>query len=520
MKKFLCSLVAIFAIILLVGCNGSSENNDKIEIIFWHAMGQDKSSTIQQMADSFEEKYPNVKINHSSQGNYTALLQKIKDNLRAGTGPAVAQTYPDHVVSYLTSKDSVVDLNNYAIDSEVGFDAQGVDTSVYVDSFWQEGYKYDDNGSLYSLPFNKSTETLCYNRTIFSKYDWFVTLLGYDKNEVYTEYNANTTDADGKLVVGKKVYNEDFIWQPTWEELIKVAEAYKLTTEYSAPEKDANGKDVKVARYALGYDSEDNLFITLTQQMAALDENKAYGERGEEAYVRINSTTRKGEFTFLDDANPYPRQAVEWYNAQYKENRFATASVFGKDYCSDFFKGGRVIMTIGSTAGASYNDPGDAFEVGVATYPQFEAAKGTQRQVIQQGTNLTLFSQSDKEVEKYGWLWMLWMINYENANLWATKTSYFPLRTDLYNSNEYQDWLKGKEVTSSGEVTYNQGLTQKVVIAGWKQRELFYTNVVFNGTDTAREAGEGIMTSVIATTSTMDKAFADAKQALSKYITE
>lgn len=516
MKKFLCSLVAIFAIFLLVGCGGT--NSDKIEITFWHAMGQDKQKTIQKMIDSFEEKYDNVKVTQSPQGNYSSLLQKVNDNLKAGAGPVIAQTYPDHVVSYLTSNGAVVDLTDYAFDAEVGFDAQGVDTSKFVKSFWDEGYKYDDMGSLYSMPFNKSTESMYYNKTIFSKYDWFVGLLGFKQEDVYSSYEANSTNEDGTLKVGKKVYRDDFIWEPTWEQIIKIADAYKTTTEYSAPEKDANGKDQKVARYALGYDSEDNLFITLTQQMAALDENKTYGERGEDAYVRINPTTRKGEFTFLDSSNPYPRRAVEWYNENYKANRFATASAFSADYCSDYFVGGRVIMTIGSTAGASHNDPGDAFQVGVATYPQFEAAKGNQRQVIQQGTNLTLFSQRDKEVEKYGWLFILWMTNYENSYLWAKETSYFPSRSDVYESTEYQDFLLGKEETADGQVIYETNLTNQTIVAGWKQSEYFFTNVVFNGTDVARSAGEGIITSVLANTASMDKAFADAKDALKNYI--
>lgn len=519
MKKFLSSLVAVLAIFVLVGCGAGSQQTDKITITFWHAMGQANQAVIQQIIDSFEEKYQNVTVEQSSQGGYGDLQSKIQDNLKAGTGPVIAQTYPDHVVSYLTATGAVVDLTSYAYDEEVGFDAQGVDPTKFVASFYEEGYKYDDKGSLYSLPFNKSTEVMFYNQTIFAKYDWFVQVLGYKSSDVYSEYNPNTTDEEGKLVVGKKTFRTDFIWMPTWEEIIKICDAYKLTSEYSAPEKDSSGKDVKVQRYGLGYDSEDNLFITLTQQLAALDENKAYGERGEDAYVTLNKTTRNGEFAFLNESNPYPRQAVEYYYNNYKASNFATGSVLGGDYCSDYFKAGRIIMTIGSSAGATYNDPAGAFKVGVATYPQFEAAEGEQKQVIQQGTNVTLFSQKDKEVEKYGWLFILWLTNYENAKKWSQETAYFPSRSDVYNSAEYQDYLLGKTTTDNGEVVYETSLARQTVIVGWQQTDWFFTNVVFNGTSVARSAGEGIIQSVLNGTA-ISTAFADAKKALENYIVE
>ncbi len=517
MKKFFVSLVAILSILVLVGC-GDGNTDDRITITFWHAMGQNNQKVISEMISSFEDKYPNVKVKADSQGGYDELLKKIQDNLKAGSGPVIAQTYPDHVVSYLTSSNAVVDLTTYAFDPEVGFDAQGVDPNQYVKSFWDEGYKYDDKGSLYSMPFNKSTEVLFYNKTIFSKYDWFVTLLGYDSNAVYSEYTPNTTDKDGKLVPSKKVYRNDFIWKPTWEEIIKIAEAYKETSEYSAPEKDANGNDVQVQRYALGYDSISNLFITLTQQFAARDENKAYGQKGENAYVSLNPTTRKGEFTFLNENNPYPQQAINFFNEQYKLKHFATSAICTGGYCSDYFKSGRFIMTVGSSAGTSYNDPAGKFDAGVATYPQFADAKEEEKQVIQQGTNLTLFTKDDKEVEKYGWLLILHMTNYENAKLWSTGTAYFPTRSDVYESVEYQDYLQGKIEDATGQAIYEQGLIQKAMITGWEQKDWFFTNVVFNGTDVARAAAEGIVTTVVNNGGTMASAFASAKDALKNYI--
>lgn len=529
MKKFLTAFVAVLVMFTLAGCVvGSGSTDERLVVTFWHAMGQSNQVVIDKMVKSFEDEYPNIKINHTSQGGYGDLQSKIQDNLRAGSGPVVAQTYPDHVVAYLTSNNAVVDLNQYALDPEVGFDAMNVNPDNYFKDFWDEGKKYDDLGSLYSMPFNKSTEVLMYNKNIFEKYDWFVKLLGYNKDDVYKSYEEDTINDEGVVTkVGKREIKDDFIWNPTWEEIIKIGEAYIKTPEYEAPEKDANGKDVTVQRYALGYDSASNLMITLAQQFAAKDPEDKYGARGEGAFVRINPTTMKGEFTFLFDSeteNTYPKEAMQFYKDNADKKIFAIAKMLGsEDYCSNYFKSQRIIMTIGSSAGSTYND-GGGFKVGVATYPQFEGVAEEEKQVIQQGTNLTLFNQQDKELEKAGWLWILWVTNYENAQLWSTETSYFTTRQDVFNSKSYQDYINGKKVTDSGEVYYETSLTTEVIRVGLSQNAWFFTNDVFNGTSKARDAAEGMVVSIMTSQKSFNVAFSEAvseaKEKLKNYMTE
>ena len=91
----------------------------------------------------------------------------------------------------------------------------------FIEGFWNEGTIYDAAGTRYALPFNKSTEVMFYNKTIFDKYGWSV--------------------------------------PQTWDEVLAICEKYKQTEEY----KTASDKNDGVA-YVLGYDSRPNLFITLT----------------------------------------------------------------------------------------------------------------------------------------------------------------------------------------------------------------------------------------------------------------
>lgn len=517
MKKFLSFLFVLFFGFTMVACTPGTGtgDEDKIVVTFWHAMGTANQGYIAEMIETFEAKYPGVKVEQASQGGYDELLDKVKNNIKAGTTPTIAQTYPDHVTSYLTSRNAVVDLNTYAYDEELGFDAQGVDPSIYVDTFYNESFSYDKEGSMYSMPFNKSTEVVFYNKTIFNKYDWFVTLLELDVEEVYETYDAE--DAS------KRVFKEDFVWHPTWQQLEKIGAAFKTTKEYE--KHIADKKNVS----AFSYDSQANLFITLTQQLAALDANEAYGPKGQEAYTRF-ADSGLGEFTFLNENNPYAVEAVRYYKQQYDLGHFATSGTLGVDYSSDAFKAEQCIVTIGSSAGAGYNDPGaDGFQVGVGTYPQVEGTPEEKYQVIQQGTNVTLFTQRDIEVEKYGWLFILHMTNYENATKWATKTAYFPIRKDVLESQEYKDYLSGKTVSIDADgnekVEYKPGLKSIAAQVAWTQNQWFYTNVAFNGSDISRAEVETLVQNVLLSKeadieAVIAKAFATTKTNLGNYIVE
>ena len=506
MKKFLSALFIFVFLFTVVSCGempGGNPNqpggkDDKIVVTFWHAMGQENQVIIESMIESFEEKYPEVDVQQANQGGYPDLLGKIKDNIKAGAGPVLAQTYPDHVTSYLSAKDAVVDLNKYAWDDELGFETYGIDPDLYIESFWAENTVYDTEGSMYSLPFNKSTEIVFYNQDIFARYNWFVDLLGYKAEDVYSD-------------VANKVFKDEFIWQPTWQELVKIGEAYKGTAEYAANIKN------KISTAAFSYDSEANLFITLTQQLAALDANDTYGEKGEFAYTKSTGSSL-GEFTFLNENNPYAREAVSFYKEYYDKGYFATASTLGAKYSSDAFKDGACVVTIGSSAGAKHNNPGsEGFQVGVGTYPQWEGTSADEYQVIQQGTNLTLFTQLDKEVEKYGWLFILHVIDFQQAYDWCTGTSYFPIRTDVYESQDYQDFVSGK-IEVNGETKYMPTLGAKAAKVGWMQRDWFYTNATFAGSDISREEVGSLVAAVLLNESSLDKAFADCKDHLKNYI--
>ena len=473
MKKFLCLIALLFASAGLVGCvvpgvtpGGAT---GKTTITFWHAMGQTNQVIIQEMIDSFEKAYPMFEVEQYSQGGYTDLRDKILNSIPVGEAPTIAQAYPDHIANYLNAKaaqelDSYIDntkaLSDYAnlhadfatYTEQVGYTA--ADKADFVDAFYAEGAVYDTAKTMYCVPFNKSTEVLFYNLDFFKAHAADLAKYG--------------VAADGSWT------------KPTWEQVEGIAQYYLTSEEY-------NALDAELKATAAGFsaDSEANLFITLTQQWGG-------------AYTSI-AANGKGSYDFN---NAKSKEAISWFYNNYKNNLFGTSTKFGTDYSSDAFKAMQCIMTIGSSAGASYNTTSN-FKTGVAEYPQ--RADGTNKQVIQQGTNICLFKNDNDLEELGGWLFMKWMTNFDNALLWCTETAYFPIRESVYNSTEFQGKVSDGSTASQA---------QKV---GWSQQQYFYTSVAFMGSSNARDEVEALVQAVLVGT-TIDEAYSTAIKNCNKLV--
>ena len=221
MKKLMTSLSLMAGVTTLAACSsGNKEQTPEtseivttiespVTIEFWHAM----SGTNQEAVDALVEQFnstigaeKNITVKPVYQGQYTDLKTKTTAALKSGSAPAIAQAYPDWVAEYLQSG-SVVNLTPYIENTEVGIN----DFDDIIESYRAENSQYE-GGQFYSLPFNKSTEVLYYNKTFF-------------------EENGLTVPT-------------------TWEELEAVSATIKELT----------------GNPAFGIDSTQNYFITMVQQ--------------------------------------------------------------------------------------------------------------------------------------------------------------------------------------------------------------------------------------------------------------
>ena len=171
-KRFLFLSVgaALLAIPALTGCG----SDGKLHVKFWHTMGQSNQDVLQRAIKEFQQQYPNVVIDHAAQGDYAALHEKLMSAIPAGTMPTMAFCYPDHVADYMASN-AIVDINTYLNDDELKFTAEDGLQEDFVNTYWEEGTKYETPG-VYSVPFAKSTEVLFYNKTFFDKYSTLITV--------------------------------------------------------------------------------------------------------------------------------------------------------------------------------------------------------------------------------------------------------------------------------------------------------------------------------------------------------
>ena len=448
MKKSLFSLVSALLLAAnlttLAACGGNTGNNEDsgngevvitdivpydgsaVTVTFYHTMGQNLRNVIDKYIPQFNAMYPNITIDHQQMGDYNGVRDQISTELTAKNAPSIAYCYPDHVALYNKAK-AVLTLDSYIASTEVVTKADGTTdimglTQAQIDDFipgyYEEGRAYGDN-KMYTLPYSKSTEVLYYNKTYFEE-------KGY---EVPT----------------------------TWDEMETLCAQIKAEEPHNIP---------------LGYDSEANWFITMTEQLGT-----------------PYTSAKKGEYFLFNTAEN--RAFVERFSDWYDKGYIMTEELYG-GYTSDLFTNmdetkSRSYMCIGSSAGASYQCPDLVkdengqdvypFEVGVALIPQANPAKP---KAISQGPSLVLFKKPAQE-QAAAWLWAKFMTTTVALQAEFSMTSgYAPVITSVEQNSVYANFL----ASADG----NAKLQASCVKQCLAQKDAFFVSPAFNGSSAARDA--------------------------------
>lgn len=177
-KKLTMATVATLALVGTAACsnggsNSSSSSSEKIPskiskkttVVFWNAMTGVQQSTLKQLTSEFEKKNPKITVKLENQGAYNDLQAKINSTLQSPNNlPTITQAYPGWLWNAAQNK-MLVNLTPYINNKNVGWgsaSASGIRTELL------DGAKI--KGTQYGIPFNKSIETLTYNKTMFKKY--------------------------------------------------------------------------------------------------------------------------------------------------------------------------------------------------------------------------------------------------------------------------------------------------------------------------------------------------------------
>ena len=444
MKKRIISLLLVISMLALtasmISCNSGNGGNDgenggnkvtydvpaegydgsAVTITFWHSMGAKLQNVLNTYIPEFNKLYPNITVEHASQGDYDGVRDQIKTALTADNQPNIAYCYPDHVALYNVAK-KVVPLDNFIESTITVKDAAGNETVLglteaqiadFIPGYYKEGTAFDAAGTMYTLPMSKSTEALYYNKTFFEK----------NNLQVPT----------------------------TWEEMGKLCEQIKAIDPDCIP---------------LGYDSEANWFITMCEQ---------YGSE-------YTSLDKKGHFKFNNETNQgFVKMFREWH----QKGWVTTEEIYGS-YTSGLFtatEGQKCYMVIGSTGGASYQQPPQVdgtplFETAMATPPQVnpDAPK-----VISQGPSLCIFKDSNPQEVVASWLFVKFLTtNVEFQAAFSMASGYAPVIQSVQNNEVYKQWLD----KANG---YNN-LTAMSVKLALSQSNAYFVSPAFNGSSAARD---------------------------------
>ncbi len=187
------SALIIFVISLLLTSSAFAQDSVVIDFYFPSATANDAEGIFQSYADTFQEQNPGITINPVFTGSYTDTRNAILTELQGGgAGPDVAVMLSIDLYSF-AEEGYIVPAQNF-IDSMEGGEAFVAD---FFPALMRNGL--DNDGNVWSIPFQRSTPILYYNADLLAE-------AGYDSPptnnaELVEIAQALTTDdRDGLLV--------------------------------------------------------------------------------------------------------------------------------------------------------------------------------------------------------------------------------------------------------------------------------------------------------------------------------
>ena len=440
---------------------GEKGEHATVTINLWTTGGGTAQNLLERFIEDFKEVEPNVEIvNRKVSGSYDTLKSEILSGFGGGNYPDIAYCYPDHVAEYL-NYGKVVNLDSYINDPIWGWTEN--DLNDIIPSFLEEGQKYVLPGT-YSLPFAKSTEAMFYNPVLLQ---------------------VNLSSIDPSINNGETLTHE-YLNNLTWEELFEHLAPALLKYNEQLPDGqkilNPDGKEGNVA--VVGYDSDDNLFITLAEQYG-------YG------YTSITNEG-KGQVDFNNDGM---KDLMRMLNDASQKGYFITKGSNNGEYVNTLFTQNDVLFSIGSTGGIDYQyGEGNDWVPMVARVPQAAEESRNAEAIMSQGPGLTILnhpvgsgsSQIDTDRIWASWLFYKFATNELNAIKWSLNgTGYMPIRYSVYESSQYQQYT---DETGKTELSL---LKARGTVYYQDATEDMFTSPVFLGSSECRVQAGTIVTQCI-----------------------
>ena len=442
------SLLVATSLLTLAGCAEAAasinivpgEIKEPTEITIWTTYNDTYQAVLDNAIAEFVKAEPLVTVkNIKQQGSYDDLKKMVTDGFAVDNYPDMVAAYPDAVSDFITNG-KALNIQTLMDDPDLGWSEE--DREDIPENYIALGQNYAIKGT-YSLPFSKSTEAMYYNQD---------RLIGVDLSKIDASINKGQALNDA--------YFQNLTWEELFEKLIPALDTYDKAQPDDAKLIDRTTQ----ADWAwVGYDSDDNLFITLAEQ---------YGYE----YTSINKTTGQGEIKFNNDGM---KNLMKKFKGYYDNHYFTTKGVINKNvnYRST---AGQMLFSIGSTGGVKYQfDNSTKFNVGVAPIPH---AEGKDLKIISQGPDFAFLNHKNDNRAKATWLLYKLMTNTTYNSAWALTTGYSPLRYSVMETEDYSvyaDFESKEEHTVDRLYALNANYSIKVT-------DNLFTSPVFKGSAEAR----------------------------------
>ncbi len=442
-NKLLATLMFVVMLFSTMAACGKTEEPVDYEhtIFFYSTQGDALQKVTANAIASFTAKYPGWKVEHSQPGGYDEVKSKIVSDFQGQNQPDLAYCYPDHVAQYIQTG-KVVDLSQFISSAEHGYTATEVQD--FVPGYYNEGYATNYAGYAANGYTAESMLTLPFVKSTELLY-----------------YNKTALDALNLPVATT--------WDQLWAQCETIVKAYPTATP-------------------LGYDSEANWFITMCEQ-------NGWGY-----------TSAEGNHFLFN--NPETTAWLEQLNGYYKEGYITTQEDYGAYTSALFTKGvedGGLVYCIGSSGGASHQDPGDKFEWGIAPIPGSTLEDGSvDYSVISQGPSLVMLKDghgvsNSEEKQLMTWLFMKELLDPTFQASFSISSGYNPCRLSTFDIPDYVAHMADTESLTAQAANVARELSSR-----------FYTSPAFVGSSTAREQVGTALVFALRGEKTAAQALADA----------
>ncbi len=420
--------LAMFGVLCSVSCGGTKDTTvpdsdpvvnpddemtaDPLEgknvtIRFDSQWGQSMNNLFHSWASEFMKLHPSVTVEvNKIQGDYNGVKDKEISDISAGYNQwgDIVSCYPDHCVEYIATG-RCVDLMKF-VDNDDPNIALGPNSRKDLTGAAKKYFeiKYNDFG-MYCAPFAVSTEFMMYNKELLT---W--TIPGVNNDERITE---------------------DYLNDMTWEEFFTVF-CPNFMKENARRPKEQQLLITDDGEYSvLGYDSDDNAFISLLEQ---------YGY----PYTSVNDV-REGS---IDFNTPEARQLVKNWNHYRNMNYVITEGTNEKVKPSNgMFASKKCLFAIGSTGGINYassalDNSGLDIKVGALSIPH---AEGHRPAIVLQGGSLCILShttEDDADRQLAAWMFYKYITQQKNCIRWGSSTGYAPIRKSVYATSAWNQITK------------------------------------------------------------------------------